>query len=354
MVVWQVGEKKARQTPPIGVRQLISPLPALASLSFSDRPTACLCTDPELLEQLKGLPCPVWGDGFKGLEGCLQDNWPEFMAAAAAPFDPGGWCGVVYLCLPLSHLWASRYYQQLVANLKLNLEIGFDCQALDELITNNFSKVRQMVGHGKLTAHMPFMDLHPGATDYKIAAVSVERLRQAAHAAIELEARRAVFHLGYDPRLNRESEYFVRQVCTRLAPIMQQLQKAGCLPVIENVFEPTPDVCLAARQNLEQATGHFVGLCLDVGHAQAFNNTSLRQWWDAFSPYLAEMHLHDNPGFDDLHQAIGSGVVDFRYLGEVVKSRGQRPLLTAELRCEEAFWASMRALQELWGPANAD
>ena len=61
------------------------------------------------------------------------------------------------------------------------------------------------------------------------------------------------------------------------------------------------------------------------------------------------MHLHDNPGHDDLHQAIGAGVVDYGFLGQALKAQIRKPVITLELRDEESFWQSLRILHQLWG-----
>jgi sugar phosphate isomerase/epimerase len=88
-----------------------------------------------------------------------------------------------------------------------------------------------------------------------------------------------------------------------------------------------------------------------VGHALAFSATDLPHWWEACQSWLMELHLHDNSGQDDLHQAIGSGEVDFSYLGRMIKNIAPTPQFTLELRDEASFWQSLRALHELWGPA---
>jgi sugar phosphate isomerase/epimerase len=268
-------------------------------------------------------------------------------------FDPGGWSKIVYQCLPLDYLFGGEraYYRRLIAHAP-NLELGIDCRALDKIIPRHLAKIQELLGFKRVSVHMPFYDLHPAALDARIAAVSLRRLRQAADAALKLGARQAVFHLGFDPRLNRNIPQFIDLYCQRTLPVYQQLQIAGCVPVIENVFEPTPEVLLMARKRLQETSGALVGICLDVGHATAFNSTSLQCWWQACAPFLREMHLHDNLGDDDLHQAIGSGVVDFSLLGgELAKPHIPMPQFTLELRDEESYWQSLRALQQLWGPA---
>lgn len=351
-LIWIVGKNKLKLPDdlPAQLAYMDMPLPALASLKPAQRPNACLCLDDKLLPGLMGLPCVLWGYGFSGPDGCLQENWSEFLAASQQAPDPGGWRSAIYLCVPFSYLWDDQqmYIREQVLRLGLNVELGLDAQALDEIVPHCFQETSQLLSRSKLTVHMPFMDLHPGAQDPEIAKVTQKRLQQAASVAISLKAKRAVFHLGYDARLNREQAQFVSQASQRLRPIMEKLQQAGVVPVIENVFEPDPEIILAVRQKLADLTKGAVGLCLDVGHANAFNQTSLQDWWQAFSPFLAEMHLHDNPGHDDTHEAIGSGNIDFAFLGKQLKALTNKPVYTLELRSEEALWQSLRALHNLW------
>ena len=327
----------------------------LSDLGRKPRPQACLCLQEELLPGLLGLPCPVWGHGFAGWDGCLQaDNWQEFLDAARQPLNPGGWANAIYLCMPMSYFWDNEqaYIASLVRALPVNLELGLDWRALDECWPAHQHELPELVKERKISVHMPFMGLAPGSMDPKVAGTALERLSHAGRIAVALKAEKAVFHLGYDPRLDRDSGQFIETVSRHLAPVMEELQKSGCLPVIENVFEPDPAVLLAVRREATRLTGKKVGFCLDVGHALAFTPTPLREWWQAFEPFLMEMHLHDNPGHDDLHQAIGSGQVDFAYLGRALKNRQQMPQFTLELRDEPAFWQSLRMLDRLWGPAD--
>ena len=170
---------------------------------------------------------------------------------------------------------------------------------------------------------------------------------KAADLALRLKAGQAVLHLGYDPRLHRQPEEFVRRLARSLAPMVGKLTKGGCRLVLENCFEPKPEVLLMARRAL--AEHGQVGFCLDVGHAMAFSKTSLPDWWRAMSPHLWELHLHDNDGTDDHHLPCGWGSADWDFLGRVLKEQKPRPVLTLEPHKEPHLWASLRNLERLWG-----
>jgi sugar phosphate isomerase/epimerase len=274
------------------------------------------------------------------------------------PLDPSapeyGWQKIIYLAVPLSYFWDENQTDvcRLIAKLPVNLELGLDWMALDYYWPSKQKETRRLFAGRNLTVHMPFMGLAPATPDPMAAEAALTRLRQAVKTALALQSSRAVLHLGYDYRFDRDREKFITLFCQRMAPIIAGLTAGGCQPVLENVFEPDPSLLLEIRRRFCDMGQYNVGFCLDVGHALAFSSTDLPQWWEAFAPWLREMHLHDNPGYDDLHQAIGSGKVDFAYLGQVVNGMRPGPQFTLELRDEASFWQSLYALHQLWGPAT--
>ena len=191
------------------------------------------------------------------------------------------------------------------------------------------------------------MDLTPASVDPQVAAVAFRRLFKAADLALRLKATHAVLHMGFDSRLHREPAEFARRLARCLAPVMSRLAKGGCCLVLENCFEPDPNVLLLSRQAL--AEHGEVGFCLDVGHALAFSQTSLQDWWRALAPHLWEIHLHDNDTTDDLHWPCGWGAADWDFLGRVLREKQPRPVLTLEPHTEPHLWASLRNLERLWG-----
>jgi sugar phosphate isomerase/epimerase len=277
------------------------------------------------------------------------------MMLAVNPSAPEyDWQKIIYLAVPLSYFWDEEqaHIQPALAQLPVNLELGLDWITLDYHWPAKQKEIQQLCAGRGLSVHMPFMGLAPGTPDPVAAEAALVRLRQAVKPALALKSSRAVLHLGYDRRFDRDSEKFVTLFCQRMVPVIAALAEGGCQPVLENVFEPDPSLLLRVRQRFYDMGHYDVGFCLDVGHALAFSATDLPRWWEALAPALREMHLHDNPGYDDLHQAVGSGKVDFAYLGQIVGSIQPPPQFTLELRDEASFWQSLRTLHQIWGPAK--
>jgi sugar phosphate isomerase/epimerase len=81
-------------------------------------------------------------------------------------------------------------------------------------------------------------------------------------------------------------------------------------------------------------------MTLDIGHAQllAKQNTSFRFIEDCF-PRIAHIHAHDNHGGksvrDDLHLALGKGIVDYKAIIKALINKGYDSTITMEVKPED-------------------
>jgi len=71
-------------------------------------------------------------------------------------------------------------------------------------------------------------------------------------------------------------------------------------------------------------------------------------WIDELSPYLGQLHLHDNKGEIDDHMALGSGEVEFEKLFSILKRKDLRPIITLEAHQESWVLESFDILKKLW------
>ncbi len=323
--------------------------PALESCPPELRPAACVNLALEPPRNLEGLPCPVlgWGGG-KGPEGQLpvspNQARQQILEAASHPWRPA-WLESVQVNLPLGELLET--YRPLVAAYPLNLEIGIDHRALDQLDQDSIAEAAGLLEGRRITAHLPFMDLVPGSEDPTVAAAALRRLEQAADWALALGAVQVVCHLGFHQWLHPDRPAFARRLADNLGPLLERLAERDCALMLENTFEPDPEPLVRCR-NLLSPFGE-VGYCLDVGHALCFSTTPLKRWWAALAPHLGELHLHDNDGSGDHHLACGQGAVDWELLRRGLDELERRPIFTLEPHREAHLWASLRGLERLWG-----
>ena len=131
------------------------------------------------------------------------------------------------------------------------------------------------------------------------------RFRQTVQAALALGIRRIVVHSGYIP-LVYFPEWFIARSIEFWREFLRDAPDGLCL-ALENVMEPGPDmlVQIAAAVNDPR-----FGLCLDVGHANTrVSETPPLDWIAPMAPWLRHVHLHNNDGDWDLHDALGQGMI---------------------------------------------
>ena len=322
---------------------------ALESCPADLRPLACVCLDARPPEGLDCLPCPVYGfAGGAGPEGELPPEPDRAAAALGESAQIGGrfpWARAVKVNLPLVDLLGR--YRALATASGFDFEVGLQAESQDALGQAELAEAKELLKGRSLTAHMPFLDLIPASRDPLVARAARQRMETGAEWALYLGARQAVMHLGFDQRLHRDPEDFTERFVDNLGPVVERLCRAGCRVVLENVFEPGPEVLTLVRKALDPAGG--VGYCLDVGHATAFSQTPLEGWWRALAEGIWELHLHDNDGSDDQHLPIGWGCIDWAFVRKSLAELPQAPVLTLEPHNEPHLWGSLRGLMRLWG-----
>jgi sugar phosphate isomerase/epimerase len=145
-----------------------------------------------------------------------------------------------------------------------------------------------------------------------------------------------VVHPGYDA-WDYEHERSLNQMKISLEELKQVAEECSITFFVENM----PN------------WGHFIlrfpqelpligdlGLALDVGHA--FLNGCLEEF---LSHPIAHFHIHDNDGKDDLHQAVGDGIIDFGPVMDAVRRNNATPII--EVNGFDAVQRSIKALEQL-------
>lgn len=230
----------------------------------------------------------------------------------------------------------------------LNPEIGLDAGSLDTYPPAAFRGVAgafQAAGR-RLTLHAPFQDVAPGALDNVILAASRRRLRQAFRWLPVFRPEAVVCHLGFEDRHYR---WDLENWLTRAAATFRELgllaQKLGIRVMLENVYETDPELFqeLLRRVGLEN-----VRICLDVGHLNAFGGGDFPRWLNTLRPLIGHLHLHDNQGSLDDHQALGNGTVPVEFILTTLAALGPPPLITLEPHQAGSLEPSLKYLAQLW------
>jgi sugar phosphate isomerase/epimerase len=172
-----------------------------------------------------------------------------------------------------------------------------------------------------LSAHGPIYDLNAGSPEPAVREFTVRAMTAAVRATQALGAARMVVHTGFNPLLPRNVE---RPWCASAAEAMQEVAAAArqcdVLLLLENFFEESPETLL----RLADAIGDGVGFCLDLAHVRLRSSVPFGEWLKALGSRLAEFHLNDCDGNDDLHLALGEGVCEVIPFLEAVASSSHR------------------------------
>jgi len=230
----------------------------------------------------------------------------------------------------------------------LHPEIGLDAWSLSTYPPVTFRGIARAFARAgrRLTIHGPFQDLAPGALDDVILGASRRRLRQAWRWLPTFRPAAVVCHLGYEARHYRwDQENWLNRVAATFRELGDLARPLGVLVMVENVYEEDPELI---KEALERIGRQNVRLCLDVGHLNAFGGGDFPGWLDTLWPLVGQLHVHDNQGAQDDHQALGSGTVPLEFVLTFLAERRVQPLITLEPHQEGSLAPSLEYLARLW------
>jgi sugar phosphate isomerase/epimerase len=230
----------------------------------------------------------------------------------------------------------------------LNPEIGLDAWSLSTYPPETFRRIARVfeLAGRRLTLHGPFQDLAPGALDDMILTASRRRLRQAWRWLPVFRPEAVVCHLGYEARHYRwDQETWLNRTAATYRELGAQARTYGVRVMLENVYEKDPGLI---REAIQRIGLDNVQLCLDVGHLNAFGGGDFQGWLEILWPLIGHLHLHDNQGTLDDHQALGTGNVPLESVLSFLAERGPQPLITLEPHQEGSLAPSLQYLAEIW------
>jgi len=253
----------------------------------------------------------------------------------------------VHVNIPFTML-KERYLSRFLES-SINPEIGFDASSLETYSQKEFVEVaRRLHEHAlHVTVHAPFVDLSAGSPDPAVRAVTRRRLEQLLRAAQVFHPLRIVCHAGYDWKRHRYlRERWIENSLETWEWMAKGAESIGAALMLENVYERGPDELAMLLKPLE---AHRVDFCLDTGHQAAFGTAPLAQWLESLSPFLGQLHLHDNFGEWDDHMALGRGNIDFESLFRALRKLRDTPLpITLEPHEEADLEPSLEYLEKIW------
>jgi sugar phosphate isomerase/epimerase len=230
----------------------------------------------------------------------------------------------------------------------LNPEIGLDATSLGAYPPETFRRVARIFAKAgrRCTVHGPFQDLSPGALDDLILAATRRRLRQAWRWLPVLRPEAVICHLGFEDRHFRwDQENWLARATATFRELGTLAGTGGVRVMLENVYERDPEII---REAIRRINLPNVRVCLDVGHLHAFGGGDFAGWLAALWPVIGHLHLHDNQGSGDDHQALGTGTVPLEFVLTFLAERGVQPGITLEPHQEGSLTPSLQYLAPIW------
>ena len=232
---------------------------------------------------------------------------------------------------------------------RLRPEIGLEGNFLWDTDKKDFLALAEQLEKHSLpcTLHAPFNDLVPGGFDQQMVDKTREKLGLAFSLIPIFKPASIVCHLGFE---NNKHLYDIDRwlevslaTWSELIPIAAE---SNTMVMFKNTYETSP----AIHKLLLLALGKDysnIGFCLDTGHTLAFAGTGWQPWLEELSPWLGQIHIHDNDGSGDQHLAVGSGNFEFTALFTHLRQAKLKPIITLEPHSEEDLWLSLKNIKKL-------
>lgn len=250
----------------------------------------------------------------------------------------------IYVHMPFQVL---RENIDLIIKNQLNVEIHFSSYYFDDYPFKKIIEIQGILEENgvQICFHAPYMDLSPGGMDKLVRDITLKRMQQLLKLAEVFKPSVIIVHPGYDDwRYNKHFEDWLENSIETWQKMLDSYSHLGSIIALENVFEKIPDTLLRLIDSINSPKFRY---CLDTGHFNLFSRIPLKEWFGRVSPYIVEVHLHDNFGEDDEHLAIGEGNFDFPLLFHLLEINELKPLLTIEGRDKDEIMKSLKFLNTL-------
>jgi sugar phosphate isomerase/epimerase len=237
-------------------------------------------------------------------------------------------------------------YLDLFLKYKIQPEIGLEGLCLYQESDATFREIASILHNNKLacTLHAPFFDLAPGALDPEILEASRNKLRKAFQLIPTFKPKSIVCHLNFEAnKQGYKKEAWAKVALETWKELAYIAADNNCLLMLENTYESSPE---AHEHILSSLQSDNVKFCLDVGHLMTFAKSPWQDWLPRLSPWLGQLHLHDNNGTQDQHLAPGLGNFKFPELFQFLAANKLRPLITLEPHSEDDLWAAFEYLND--------
>lgn len=197
-----------------------------------------------------------------------------------------------------------------------------------------------------LSIHAPMSDVNISSHIYKIRNISVELMIDSFKTANKWGADRVVVHPGSIPVMAlKYPEKILKYNIESLIKCQKVAEDYGVMMCVENM----PLIERALYTNIEALFDDVdsklhSGITMDVGHGHnnGFTEEEMLQ-----SDNIHHIHLSDNDGSYDMHDALGSHDIDFPKIFDILKNKKYDDICVIEVNTLHDVYKSIDYLKKI-------
>jgi sugar phosphate isomerase/epimerase len=197
---------------------------------------------------------------------------------------------------------------------------------------------------GGLSIHNAFMNTVNVSGDPEFVKLTRKRYDFHFFIAGELGAKIVVSHFHWLPfHRDRALTQWQEEQTRFWEHYVEVAEKQDLLLVVENVFEPRPEILKPIFDKLSSKRFKFI---FDIGHANVVSEVPIEDWLMAFGKDLVYMHVHNNYRTHDQHNSVLKGSINYDWTFKVFDRLGIAPILSTEVFEKNGLLESLDYLQE--------
>lgn len=197
-----------------------------------------------------------------------------------------------------------------------------------------------------ISIHAPMSDINISSHVDKIREASIDEMIRSFKIANELDATRVTVHPGSIPVMALKfPEKILEYNLESLKYLQKQAEEYGVMMCVENM----PLLERLLYTNVESLFDDIEneihsGITLDVGHGHN-NGYSVDEMLNCDA--IHHIHLSDNDGSYDMHDALGTHDIDFKRIFEMLESRKYKDICVIEVYTMHQILKSIDYLKDI-------
>jgi len=208
---------------------------------------------------------------------------------------------------------------------------------VDSAITNSYNV--------KILIHAPLSDINLASSNYAIRKASISQIKNSIETASNMDSNIVVVHPGTTSVIATKFKDKVHKDCiSSLKECSEYADEYGIDMCVENMPNINGFLCQDIGELQKLADEIDSSITMDVGHAHT-NKFNIEDMLSL--KRIKHIHLSDNNGSYDSHNALGSDEIDFKSLINRLRRLNYKRVLTVEVKNKEEVLKSLEYLDKI-------